>query len=83
MKKCYSVLLAAAVLMSAGCSTLDDLNPFSGKTKAKVGKLAELPLKVTLFSIGLLDSLYIPPPQPVAWLPLKVTLVSVGLLAPE
>ncbi|MBK6637644.1 MAG: outer membrane protein assembly factor BamB [Rhodocyclaceae bacterium] len=44
MKKCYSVLLAAAVLMSAGCSTLDDLNPFSGKTKAKVGKLAELPL---------------------------------------
>ncbi len=42
MKNIYAVLLAS-VLFSAGCASLDDLNPFAAKPKIKVSKLQPLP----------------------------------------
>jgi hypothetical protein len=42
--------------------------------------LVELPLKVQLMSVGLLDLLYIPPPECPVEFPLNVQLVIVGLL---
>ena len=55
-----------------------------GASPARRSKLpwivAAAAILVAAVSVGLLLSLFIPPPKLVAWFPLKLTFVSVGLL---